>query len=79
MTPVDDKTRAETQAQYRFLVINLCRITGAIMLVVGLAVIAREAFGLPKAAGYLLFLIGIFDFLLVPVFLAKRWKSKPEI
>jgi hypothetical protein len=28
MTPIDDKARAEMQAQYRFLVINLCRITG---------------------------------------------------
>lgn len=78
MTPMDDKARAEAQAQYRFLVINLCRITGAVMLVIGLAVIAREAFGLPKSAGYLLFLVGILDFLLVPVFLAKRWKSKPD-
>jgi len=67
------------QAQYRFLVINLCRISGAIMLVVGLAVIAREAFGLPKAAGYLLFLVGMLDFLLVPVLLSKRWKSKPGL
>lgn len=79
MTPLDDEARAETQAQYRFLVINICRITGAILLVIGLAVIAREAFGLPKAAGYVLFLFGFLDFLLVPVFLAKRWKSKPEI
>ncbi|WP_397602488.1 hypothetical protein [Sphingorhabdus sp.] len=79
MTPIDDKARAEMQAQYRFLVINLCRISGAIMLVVGLAVIAREAFGLPKAAGYLLFLVGILDFLLVPVLLSKRWKSKPGL
>jgi hypothetical protein len=67
------------QAQYRFLVINLCRISGAIMLVVGLAVIAREAFGLPKAAGYLLFFVGMLDFLLVPVLLSKRWKSKPDL
>jgi hypothetical protein len=72
MTPEE-----ETKAQYRFLVINICRITGAIMLVIGLAVIAREAFGLPKAAGYVLFLFGMLDFLLVPVFLAKRWKSTP--
>ena len=79
MTPMDDKARAEVQAQYRFLVINLCRITGAIMLVVGLAVIAREAFGLPKASGYLLFLVGMLDFLLVPVLLSKRWKSKPGL
>ncbi len=74
MTPEE-----ETKAQYRFLVINICRITGAIMLVVGLAIIAREAFGLPKAAGYVLFLVGMVDFLMVPVFLSKRWKSTPKI
>ena len=78
MTPTDDKSHAETRAQYRFLVINLCRITGAIMLVVGLAVIAREAFGLPKALGLGLFLIGMIGFLLVPVLLSKRWKSTPD-
>lgn len=75
---VDPKIQEETRAQYRFLVLNLCRITGALMLVVGLAVIAREAFGLPKAAGYLLFVIGMIDFILVPYILAKKWKSKPE-
>lgn len=74
MTPEE-----ETKAQYRFLVINICRITGAIMLVVGLAVIARGAFGLPKVAGYVLFLVGMVDFLMVPVFLSKRWKSTPKI
>ncbi len=78
MTPTDDKSRAETRAQNRFLVINLCRITGAIMLVVGLAVVAREAFGLPKAIGYLLFLVGMIGFMLVPVLLSRRWKSTPD-
>lgn len=78
MTPNDDKAQEETRAQYRFLVINLCRISGAVMLVVGLAVIARQAFGLPIAGGYVLFLVGMFDFLVVPVLLAKRWKSKPQ-
>ena len=78
MTPNDGNARDDTQAQYRFLVINLCRIGGAIMLVIGLAVIARQAFGLPIAAGYVLFLTGMFSFLLVPVFLAKKWKSKPQ-
>ena len=77
MTPNDGNTRDDTQAQYRLLVINLCRIGGAIMLVIGLAVIARQAFGLPIAAGYVLFLVGMFSFLLVPVFLAKKWKSTP--
>jgi spore maturation protein SpmB len=67
----------ETKAQYRFVMINIFRITGAVMLVLGLAVIAREAFGLPKAVGYVLFIVGLADFLLVPVFLSKRWKSQP--
>ena len=79
MTPIDDKARAEMQAQYRFLVINLCRIIGAIMLVVGLAAIAREALGIPKAAGSLLFAVGMLNFLLLPVYLSKRWKSKPDL
>ena len=78
MTPTNDKSRAETREQYRFLIINLCRITGAIMLVVGLAVIAREAFGLPKALGFGLFLVGMIGFMLVPVLLSKRWKSTPD-
>lgn len=68
----------ETKAQYRFLVINICRITGAVMLVLGLAVIARGAFGLPIAAGYVLFLVGMIDFILAPFLLSKRWKSAPD-
>ncbi len=72
MTPEE-----ETKSQYRFLVINIVRISGAIMLTLGLAIIARGLFGLPAAAGYLLFLVGLADFMLVPLLLAKRWKSPP--
>lgn len=68
----------ETRAQYRFLVLNLVRISGAIMLVIGLAAIAREAFGIPTMAGYGLFLVGFTNFLVAPVLLAKRWKSTPN-
>ena len=74
MTPEE-----ETKAQHRFLVLNLVRISGAIMLVIGLAVIANGLFGLPVAAGYLLFLIGIIDFMFVPLLLAKRWKSPKDL
>lgn len=74
MTPEE-----ETKAQQRFLVLNLVRISGAIILVIGLAVIANGVFGLPVAAGYVLFLIGIIDFMLVPLLLAKRWKSQKDL
>ena len=74
MTPEE-----EAKAQYRFLVINIVRISGAIMLVLGLAIISRGVFDLPKGAGYVLFLVGIVDFMLVPLLLAKRWKSPKEL
>lgn len=73
MTPEE-----ETKAQQRFLVLNLVRISGAIMLVLGLAVIANGVFDLPVAAGYALFVVGIFDFMVVPLLLAKKWKSPPN-
>ncbi len=78
MTPEEERVQTEMRAQYRFLVLNIVRISGAIMLVIGLAVIAREAFGLPKAAGYVLFFVGLADFMFVPLLLAKRWKSPPN-
>jgi hypothetical protein len=70
MTPEEEAT-----AQKRFLTIGIIRIAGAIMLVLGLAVIAKGTFGWPKAVGYLLFVNGIVDFLVLPVILAKKWKS----
>jgi hypothetical protein len=75
MTPEQERTQDETRAQYRFLAINIIRITGAVMLVLGLAIIARGLFGLPKVAGYALFFVGMADFMLVPLLLARRWKS----
>lgn len=74
MTPEE-----ETKAQYRFLVLNIIRITGAVMLVLGLAIIAKGVFDLPKAAGYVLFIVGIIDFMLVPLLLAKKWKSPKDL
>jgi hypothetical protein len=74
MTPEE-----ETKAQQRFLVLNLIRISGAVMLVIGLAIIANGLFGLPVAAGYALLVIGIVDFMLVPLLLAKRWKSPKDL
>jgi hypothetical protein len=75
MTPEEERVQDETRAQYHFLVINIVRISGAVMLVLGLAIIARGAFELPVAAGYVLFFVGLADFMLVPLLLAKRWKS----
>lgn len=74
MTPEE-----ETTAQYRFLAINVIRIAGAILLVFGLAIIAKGVFDLPNAVGYVLFVAGMIGFMLVPRLLAKRWKSSKDV
>jgi hypothetical protein len=72
MTPEE-----EAKAKQRFIVLGLLRLSGAVLIAVGMAVIAKGALGLPVVAGYALFAVGIADFILLPVVLAKRWKSPP--
>lgn len=64
-------------AKKRFITIQMVRLLGAAMTVVGLMVIARRL-DWPLAVGYLLLLNGLFDVLFVPILLAKRWKSPKE-
>ena len=64
----------ENEAKKRFLFLSLIRIGGAVFLTLGLMILGgkvrmQQELGLPLA------LIGLAGFLLVPVWLAKRWKS----
>lgn len=63
-------------AQQRFIAIQLIRLTGVAMAVFGLVAIAGRT-SLPLVAGYVLFGIGMFDALAMPIILARRWKSPP--
>jgi type IV secretory pathway VirB2 component (pilin) len=64
----------EEQAKARFLIVQMVRLTGIALAVFGLAVIAGKT-SLPVAAGYVLFVIGLFESMFVPILLTKRWKS----
>jgi hypothetical protein len=66
---------SEEQAKARFLIIQLVRLTGIAMAMFGLAIIAGKA-ALPVKAGYVLFAIGLFEAMFVPILLTKRWKSR---
>lgn len=66
----------EDPAKARFAVIQLLRLTGVVLTVVGALVIARRI-DLPVEAGYALFFVGVVDALFMPTLLAKRWKSPP--
>ena len=64
----DDPARA------RFAVIQLLRIAGVALVVFALLVIAGR-FALPRAAGYVALGFGLVDVFVVPLLLARHWKS----
>ncbi len=67
----------EQKARTRYLIINAARLSGAVLLAIGIAIIANGFMDLPVEAGYLIFAIGAFEFIGLPVYLSRRWKT-PE-
>jgi len=62
-------------AKTRFLRIQIMRLSGVALAVVGALTIAGKI-DLPIEAGYALLFIGVLDALFMPTLLARRWKSK---
>ncbi|MCX7865307.1 MAG: hypothetical protein N2423_09795 [Novosphingobium sp.] len=49
-------------------------MTGVGLVLLGLVII-NGAIGLPSIAGYVIFIVGLLDALIVPVLLARAWKT----
>lgn len=64
-------------AKARFFVIQAMRWSGLAFFAVGLLVLYGRI-ALPEAAGYTLAVVGIFEALVMPTLLARRWKSPPS-
>jgi uncharacterized membrane protein len=69
--------KADTKTKGRFVILNMVRLTGLILVLAGI--------GLSQTSGrspYILFsvliLIGLILFFFAPSQLARRWKSKDE-
>lgn len=67
----------EALARRRFMLLNLVRVSGVALALFGLAGIAGKL-GMGKEIGGVLFLVGLFEALIAPIFLAKQWKSPPQ-
>lgn len=67
-------TDEDKLARQRFFAISLLRLAGAGFAVLGLVTVAGRT-TLPPEVGIVFVLIGVADFLLVPRFLARKWKS----
>lgn len=65
----------DRQARNRFIALNVIRLTGALMLTFGLLAISGALRAIPLAAGYALFVVGLVEFLVLPVLLSRAWKN----
>jgi hypothetical protein len=63
-------------AKARFFVIQALRLSGVVLVLVGLAIV-NGAIALPEIVGYVLVAAGIGDAFIAPVLLARRWKTPP--
>jgi hypothetical protein len=70
--PVSDEV-----AQRRWMVISALRIGGVAMVIVGMLG-TRQIIPMPMIAAYALIAAGLLDVFLVPLFLARKWRSPLE-
>jgi hypothetical protein len=68
---------AQDPAKARFLVLQALRFTGVVLAILG-ALIVSGRIDLPREAGLMLILVGAADALFVPIFLARKWKTKRQ-
>jgi len=68
---------SDTQARNRFFVIGMMRLSGAVLVVFGLIVALGRIASIPIEAGYALVIFGLLDFAVIPVLLARRWRTPP--
>jgi hypothetical protein len=64
---------ADALARNRFFALSLLRIAGALLIMAGLVIAAGRFESLPPLA--VMVLVGAIDFALVPLWLARRWRT----
>lgn len=65
----------EQRARGRFIAINAMRVTGVVMVLMGIAILQR-AIDLPELAAYVLIVLGLGEAFVAPAVLARAWSTK---
>ena len=72
--PARDDPSAEAAARTRWMVINLTRLAGVAMVLVGICGL-RGVIAIPAPAAYGFLAFGLFDLFAVPQILARKWRT----
>lgn len=67
----------EELAKKRFIIIQMVRLTGVALAMLGLLVIGGKI-DLPREAGIAFFIVGLLEAMLLPTLLIRNWKSPPQ-
>lgn len=62
-------------ARARFMILNLIRLSGVALAFLGVTIIVKRWVEPAEIVGGILLFIAAFDVLVVPVLLAKRWRT----
>ena len=73
---MDDRQVSDEAARNRWMVISAVRVAGVAMVLVGLMIV-RQVIPEPAWAGYTILAVGLADVFLVPLLLARKWRSPP--
>ena len=68
---------SEEVARGRWMVINVTRLAGVAMVIVGIMGL-RGVIEYPAVAGWILVGVGLLDIFLMPMVLARKWRSPRE-
>lgn len=64
----------DNDARTKFFILSAIRLLSMALIMVGLLIIAGKL-NMPKPAGYVFTGFGLLELLLLPPFLARKWKS----
>lgn len=67
----------DDQARNRYFAIQVLRIAGVPMVLIGILIV-RGRITLDPIAGYLLIVFGLADVFAVPMLLARKWRTPPQ-
>ena len=72
-----EKPVSDDVARGRWMVINVVRLAGVAMVLVGMLAV-QNVFEIPAIAGYVLIGAGLIDIFAMPMVLARKWRSPLE-
>lgn len=68
----------QKHAMFKYWIIGLVRIMGIVIMAIGFAILVNGFMQFPPILGYFLVFMGVFEFVAMPIILARMWKTPDD-